>query len=95
MKFNALAKATVFASLLSPSLVLGYCATNTSHVLPDQGIRARTAAANETHLIDVFFHVASTRANQGLITDDIVNTQVSTRAVSRFSLRLAHSVSTV
>ncbi|KAH7141785.1 metalloprotease MEP1 [Dactylonectria macrodidyma] len=76
MKFNSLVKVTLFASSLSPSFALGYCGTNTSHVPLEQNIRALAAAEKtETHLIDVFFHVASTRANQDLITDKMVDTQ--------------------
>lgn len=83
MKFNALVQVTLFASSLSPSFVLGYCGTNTTYVPLEQNIQARTVAERaETHPIDVFFHVASTHANEDLITEEMVDTQVSTQLSS-------------
>lgn len=82
MKFNALVTVSLFASSLRPSFVLGYCGTNTSYVPLEKDIQARTVAERaETHPIDVFFHVASTHANEDLITDEMVDTQVSTKRV--------------
>ncbi|KAJ3550206.1 hypothetical protein NM208_g108 [Fusarium decemcellulare] len=79
MRLNTLARQTLFASTLTLSHALNFCGNENDHVVPDQQIQALAQKqSNQTHLIDVYFHVGSTHANENLISDKTLDTQFDT-----------------
>ncbi|KAF5007887.1 hypothetical protein FDECE_5802 [Fusarium decemcellulare] len=79
MQLNALARQALFASTLTLSHALNFCGNENDHVVPDQQIQALAQKqSNQTHLIDVYFHVGSTHANENLISDKTLDTQFDT-----------------
>ncbi|KAM5349933.1 hypothetical protein ACJ41O_006438 [Fusarium nematophilum] len=78
MGLNTVVNFLLLAASLTSSHALSFCGNENDDVLLQRNVQARAARSNETHSIDVYFHVASTQANKDLISDEVIDVQFNT-----------------